>query len=282
MNSLKERILPLLVIIALVASGCYEDVEGCLDPNAANYDLDADIECLETCCEFPELNIAINHLYGDTLLDRDSFYVNAANNVFRITRLRYYWSDLALIQEDGTRLEPEDSLDIGLVDMNNDTLLVVINDNLNLFRTGSSSEREIGTFRTAQSVTSLTGRIGIEDDYQRVAPATAPDDHPLGFQEGRMHFGLDTGYVNFKLEYDLIVADDTIQRVIQDFGSQPLNVDFGGALALPRGFEITLSFEALLEEWLAGLDLAATDEELADQLSERVVNIFFLTEILVD
>ncbi len=49
-------------VIALVffLAGCYEPKEGCLDPQAVNYDVTADEACAD-CCTWPSLRLSVKH-----------------------------------------------------------------------------------------------------------------------------------------------------------------------------------------------------------------------------
>ena len=55
----------LLFLLACALTGCYEERSGCLDPDAADYDLQADVACPD-CCTYPELSVRVSSAWGDT------------------------------------------------------------------------------------------------------------------------------------------------------------------------------------------------------------------------
>ena len=59
------RLPPLYgLLFALGTAGCYEDQTGCIDPDAANYDLQADLGCLD-CCTYPAYSLRITPRWED-------------------------------------------------------------------------------------------------------------------------------------------------------------------------------------------------------------------------
>lgn len=263
-----------LLLFALLFSSCYEDVEGCLDVNATNYDLDADIICPDDCCEYPELSIRFRHTYDGEPLSSDRFYIDGAGNQFRINQLRYYWSDVQLLTANGDSIEPQSELQIGLVNSAGDTILEIVNNNLALVQFGRTAATSLGSFRTEETVSGLVLQSGVEENYQRAAPSTAPNNHPLAFQEGRLHYGLDTGYVQLKLEYDFIEGEDTTASVINTFSNQPIFLDFGAPILLPRGFDVAVTVETDVAALLGNLNLGDDTSFLAEEIVGRIPFIF--------
>jgi len=275
---LLSRIFPGLALL-FVLSACYENVEGCLDVNAANYDLDADVPCPDDCCTFPNLGVEVNHFWQGEALRTDTFYRDAANNEFRFTRLRYYWSELTLRLADGSSLFPQDSVEAGLLGTSGDTVFQFVDDNLVLLASTSSADQSIGVLRVDQAATGLDGTLGLTGTYRDIVPSTLPSGHALNFQDGQLHIGSDTAYLQLKLEYDLISGGDTIARAINVPGSQSLSLDFGGGFTLPRGFDIIVSTAAETATLLNGLDLSGSDEELATALATNAVGSWFVVEL---
>ncbi|MEL6140822.1 MAG: MbnP family protein [Bacteroidota bacterium] len=217
---MKKRLIRIFFAYCLLFSlltSCYEPVEGCLDVNAENYELEADDPCPnDGCCTYPELSLSISHLWNGDALRTDTFYRDDFGNAFQLTRLRYYWSELGLAQMDNSsEISLLDSMEFGLFTEMGDTVFQNLNSNLVLIDNLSNSSLSVGTFRSIGNVTSLIGQLGLRGDYSSVVPGILSSSHPLANQEGRMHFGADTSYVQIKLEYDLIVGADTSSRDIK-------------------------------------------------------------------
>lgn len=277
-----RSLLFLLISLAscLILTACYEDVVGCLDVNASNYDLDADEGCPNNnCCTYPTINTSVTHFYAGEALRTDTFYQDAAGNLFRLSLLRYYWSELSLETDDGSLLTPVDSVEFGLVPTLGDTITTTLNNNLVLVSSANSDRLAIGEFRTALNVQSLQGRLGLRDAYQTVAPETVASDQALAFQAGRMHFGLDTGFVQLKLEYDLIEGLDTLAKTVNVFGDQALSLDFPFIYSLPSGFDIEVLVNSEVSNLLQDVDLSLSSEVIADLLAANALNMFSVTEL---
>lgn len=260
-----QRIIAFSFLLAAFTS-CYQDVEGCLDFNANNLDLDADFACLDDCCTYPTLGMSVTHLYEGEALRTDTFYRDAANNQFRLTRLRYYWTELVLNEESGDVVVPVDSVEFGLVLSPGDTVFQLLNDNLVLISSATDALQEFGVFRGAEGSVSITGKLGVDGLYSQVFPASAPANHPLGFQEDRMYYTQDSNYLQLKLEYDIIQGSDTINKEVNVLGVQQLELDFFGTVAIPRGFNVTVAVEAEVAALLNGIDLTADNEPIVNQL----------------
>lgn len=269
--------LALLASLSLL-SACYEDVEGCLDPAATNYDLAADVACPENaCCTYPELRFSATTRWEGEVL-RDTFYQDAFGNPFRLGRLRFYWSDISIDTPEGSVI-PIDSISMGTLS-NGDTLFQNFNNNLALFSSTSTAAQRVGTIGAVASSTAFSARLGVAERYQAVLPSTLPTTHPMYFQEGRLYYGRDTGFVQLKLEYDLISGSDTLGRSIEVFGSQPFSLPFNATLAFPRGFNVLARVDADLPLLFNNVNLAAVEEEIANQLANNAPFIFTVREIV--
>lgn len=267
------------LLLLLLLTACYEDVEGCLDPAATNYALSADLPCPNNgCCTYPSLRFSLSSRWEGEVL-RDSFYPDAFGNRFRLEQLRFYWSDIRIDTPDGQSITPTDSIAMGLRS-NGDTLFRNLNNNLALFSSRSTASRSVGTIGAVTSSTGFSARLGLADDYQQVLPSTLPTNHPLYFQEGRLYYGADTGFVQLKLQYELLSGPDTLARSIEVFGSQPFALPFNTTLAFPRGFNVLARVTADLPLLLNSVNLAAPEAEIANQLANNAPFIFTVTELL--
>ncbi|MEM9835570.1 MAG: MbnP family protein [Bacteroidota bacterium] len=267
-----------IILLSLLTS-CYQEVSGCLDVNATNFDLDADFACPDDCCNYPTLGVAVTHNYADQSLRTDTFYLDAQNNPFRISRLRYYWSELQLDQLVGEAVVPVDSVEMGLLTSTGDTVFQNLNNNIVLVNSTSSATQTFGTFRSVATSTGLSGRIGLRNEYASVIPSTVPTGNPLFLQEGKMHFGSDSNFVQLKLEYDLIEGSDTTSKTINVIGDQALIFPFVNPLEIPQGFNLTVRLTADVSSLLNGIDLASMESEIADQLAQNAPFIWTVTSV---
>lgn len=269
-------VLPGLLSLLLLPA-CYQEVDGCLDVDAENYELDADNPCPnDGCCEYPDIGVTVTHRWEGQTLAADSFYVDAFGNPFRINQLRYYWSELSFTRSGRDPFSPVDSVEFGLAENNGDTLFQELNANLVLINSEESDRQAFGTIRGLASIAGISGRLGLRDDYQRVIPSTAPSDSPLAFQAGKLYFGQDTGYVQLKLEYDLIAAGDTITREVNVFEDQAFEIDFGVEVALERGQNIEILLDCAVATLLSGINVSAESDAVGAGLAQNIPFVFSL------
>lgn len=267
--------------LCLLCTACYQDVEGCLDVNASNLDLDADFSCPNNdCCTYPSLSLAVTQLLNGERIRSDSFYRDAANNQYRLNLLRYYLTELVLNEANGNVVTPVDFVEFGLVSPAGDTSFQLLNDNLVLISSASSSSQSFGNFLGAEVSQSLSGKLGVDGLYRQVFPASAPANHPLSFQANRMHYGRDSSYLQLKLEYELIQGADTLRRAVNVLGTQEVVLLFPGNYAIPRGVNVTIEVEAELAILLSGIDLAGENSSIVNQLIANAPAMWTVTDLV--
>ena len=94
----------LFIAISFFFSSCKkeEKKEGCLDPNASNYNNEATIDNGD--CNYDSININFNHyVNGTELVVNEMIYTNLSNDNYSIQRLRYIISEITLHTNNGTK-----------------------------------------------------------------------------------------------------------------------------------------------------------------------------------
>ena len=253
-------LLPLLLLLPVVYSSCYEDRVGCLDPDAANYDLVADESCPD-CCAYPVFSVGVATVWEGEAFVPAQLYTDGAGNAFRLIDFRYYLGDLRLLA-DGTELpEPQRAVPLTLGDGTETTL----NGNYTL-GTSARSTREVGAFRLGVTpIAGFAGSYGLPDRFRTVVPASAPSGDALRTQPRRLNYLDGNGYVQSRLEYTLAGSPDTLS--VSTYGSVPFTFRFAEPVTPARGADIRLELEADLSQLLGELDLTADSATLSAQLS---------------
>lgn len=104
----KSRVVELLFFTFLLSliTSCYESVDGCLDPDATNYDVNADNDC-DDCCTLPTFSILMSYLVdGESYIQGDSFRVSQQG--LMIEDFHFFISDITLIDPEGNNVDYED------------------------------------------------------------------------------------------------------------------------------------------------------------------------------
>lgn len=257
------RIL-LATALTLLLLGCYEDSTGCLNPDAANYDLLADLACPD-CCTFPELSVRVTPVWNDTALVAGQTYVDEAGNEFQFVNLRYYLGDIRL-EEAGSDL-PDPLRPVDLRQRLSGDSAVTLNGNY-LLASLNGTTTTVGTIvDSGDGLTGLSLTYGLADRYRDVIPSSAPAGDALRTQAGLLNFNDGRGYVRAKFEYTRGPGTDTLTRV--SYGSQPYTLGFGQPIAARNGFDVRVDLRARLDVLIGGMDLARDSATVADQLGRN-------------
>lgn len=265
-----------LLLLPLLLTACYEPQEGCLDPDAANYDLAADDDCSD-CCEFPSLSIRIATVWDSLTFDPASTYQDAVGNNFELLNFRYYLGDLQLLSGDEFLPEPEAAIELQLVE-GQDTTDAVLNANLILgMASAGATTSEVGNLRIGTaSLSALSGTLGLAERYRAVFTPSVPRGNALGTQPGLLNFNDGRGYARARLQY--LLAGDTLS--VTTFGSEDFILDFGQSVSPDRGFNLTLSLQADLAPVIGLLDLSADSAVIASELQRRLPDLLSVVAIL--
>ena len=86
--------LIVLLFCAIVTQSCGEAVEGCMVPQASNFDPEADADC---CCTYFQLvpQIILKDDRGNTFV-LDSMYTDASNDSFKLLNIKVQGSGIRL------------------------------------------------------------------------------------------------------------------------------------------------------------------------------------------
>ncbi len=266
------RSLPLLLLLCVSLSHCYEERTGCLDPDSSNYDLRADVACPD-CCTYPQLSVRVSTVWQDSAIVAGQTYTDGAGHPFRIVRFRYYLGDLRLLSPTGELPVPQRPVELSALD-GTDTIPLTVNGNYLLASTAVSTTI-VGSLQAGNSsISGLTGTYGLPDRYRDIVPATAPTGDALRTQPGRLNFRDGEGYVQSRLEYVLLSAGDTVTRSVSSYGSVPFELDFGTEVTPERGLNLRVNLQARLADLLGTIDLTADSSAVAAALNREVEFLF--------
>ena len=257
------RLLFLFITLLLLTS-CYEDRIACLDPDASNYDLQADEACPDDCCTYPNFTVELTRSFGERAFSLDSTYTDGAGNRFKIQRLRFYLGDVGLLANDRPLPVPENIIEVREA-IAGDTLLAESNDS-NLLVTTTGGNRVVGAYRSGgeRSLTALSANLGLVPRIGAVVPRFAPAASPLSTQAGLLNFNDGRGYVQASLEYVLLGSNDTVR--VDTYGSEPFVLPFPAAVEPQRGSALTVTVHVDYGLALGMANLAVNPAAFVDNL----------------
>ncbi len=267
----------LVLIIVGLLTGCIDEVDGCLDNAASNFNPVADIEC-EDCCNFPALKINVAHRIQDTL---SLSYANAywyetpdSHAYFSISKVKFYLSNFRLERADGTLAGVIDTIDLSL----QDGTQITVEDNFKLVsRDQSSFQYTIGTFREVGTYEKIRFNVGLEPPASQTNPESLTN-HPLAIQSDSL-FSPDNGkYIFNRITY---VRDtsmmDTITIDVTD-SLREIALELPESLTIERGFDVEIPVTIDYWEWLKGIVFVTNTDDIRDSIVSNTAKAFSITE----
>ena len=266
-----------VLVVSVLLLGCYEDREGCLDRQAVNFDLDADVGCID-CCQYPVLRVSFAHRWEEEAFGlAPRVYLDGQGNPFRIKRIRYYWSNLELIETGGQVRTVTDSIAVRIVTETGDTVSQRLSDNYVLVDPSNPQSRILGTFPYAGSYARLRAVFGLDSVANRAVPISLPQRHPLAPQVDGQHISTEEGYMFARIEYypDTLSSSALVTLVVGgSAGRQPLLMDFPASMTLGSGYDALLEIEANYARWFEQIDVRADTATVRQQLETHFSSAF--------
>jgi len=258
-----RRILLLssIALTALLYFSCEESEEGCLDIFSNNYNFHAVSSC-DSCCTYPALNLDLQLIFGDTTfrLNRDTFPLNNDDS-FSISKLEFILSDFSFTNS-LNNYKVLDSLEAGDTYIKNDYAF---------YRTSGS--QKIGSFRWADTIQSVTFRLGfVQEDIDKLKPFSELD------QNLKLDEVLDSMYVADSNTYlasriNLIMRDSLREiRLIDPISNNILGFDV--TLPIEAGQNFDINYELDIKELLTDVNPAQTNEEITELIKINFPNSF--------
>ena len=257
-----NRLLIALLFGVLGFSACMQE-EGCLDASATNFAPGADRDCADDCCEYPKLDLRFF-----TEIDADSFYTDANTGRFRVDDLRFFISNVQLLQSDGTLVGVSDLVTI-------EPAGDVVEDNYTIGDFNSFSY-EVGDVAGYGDFVGVRFDIGLDAVANTAVPEQMPDAHSLGIQEDTMYVSADEGYAFQKIDLSIIADADTTSQAFNVLGDENLvSLSLTDTFTLARSFDVEIQMDVDYVALFAGIDFEADDEALIiEKIVTNTPNIF--------
>ena len=101
-TSLRDYFLPVMTgfLILISIAGCNTRIQGCLDVNAENFNLNAEQSC-DGCCTYPSLALSLTQRWGDRNFALTDTLFDIHGHPYRISGLVYFLSDWTWVDGQG-------------------------------------------------------------------------------------------------------------------------------------------------------------------------------------
>lgn len=281
-------LLSILCLLLLLLPACYEPIEGCLDPAAENFQLDADRECA-ACCTYPKLSLQFVHRWitPDTsfiLRYTDQVYADASGHPFFLQRITYYLHDFALLTAGGQLQFTADSLETLQQTGTGETVTRVIRDDFVLVNPGGNASLEIGSLRRNDVYTQIQFEVGLDADSRFILPTSLPGAHPLSLLDTTMYDLAAEEYNSLRVAFCRDTSANSTRSIARYPSAQPtipIALDIPGGFALPAGLDLTVTIQVDYASWFGQVsDIAgAAEDEITTQIVAGVPLSFTLLDI---
>ena len=266
----------LLVISLLFFAECYEPKKGCLDIDASNFDVSADIVCPDNCCVYPLLKLSIAHKAGDAFLSFDSVYTTNGINHIRIKDVRFYLTQVHLISSSGLSVGVKDSLTLTVRNAGVDEMIRV-EDNFQIV-SRQSSNYTVGEIRTSGNFEAIQFFVGVAFEANHADPLSLEEGHPLGIQADTMHWDQNAGYIFNKIKFQPDTSLNDIKTIEIGTPVNLVQVELPLSKTVRRGFDINIALSIDYLVWFKGIDFAASDLEIRRKIIENTPDAFSIVE----
>lgn len=253
--------LSVLLLFTILFLNCYEKKEGCLDVLAANFALEADIDCCQDpdacCCEYPKLSFSIKHQFGSENLSKGKLYFTDSGDPFYIDTIRFFISNVRLL--DGAEYAVDDTIQIKSADGQT----VARPDDLSIISsTGFSIE--IGAFKRPGIFTNLGFIVGLTEPERSAASDQFESPYPLAENQTKLRDSISKEL----LLYDVGWIPDTLTRKVihlQMPASFTVAIDLPVEITKDPGRAITIPLAIDYQKWLGPIDLQNDESDVQKQ-----------------
>ena len=263
MKRLKVNSILIFLCCITWFSSCYESVEGCLDPEATNYEVDADNSC-DDCCTLPTFSILMSYLVdGQSYTDGDTFRVSSQG--LMIEDFHFFISGIQLFDPEGNEITYEDEFtfydDLGNGEQVTEDFKFFAS---NQFRATLEGMRFSGFMDQIQF------KIGLEENINTYDKDSLDANTELNKVPDEFYLGSNLGYEFYSFQIRDTLDNYMELRVSNDFPLPAVEVILDDE-NIRRGFSDQVNLFVDFGSLFDGVDLSAMDEE---QVLEIVKNNF--------
>ncbi len=272
-----HRDLLFFLFLSLFFQSCDEASQGCRNINATNYDVTADEDCEDDCCQLPELKMQFSHKIEqrvggvDTLVNftYNTSYILPASitDTFSFQKIKCYFSNFRLIDMEGEEVQVNDRLTIDLEGDEPDSITIV--DDIFLFDAGSANYT-LGEFGEPNTFEGLKFTVGLQSELLTTNPEIAPANS--AFTPDSLNYEESVGYIfqNYVFFNGVDAPDLADSTVFQIFEPVEINLSTN-PFALVSGFDATLRMTVRYDQLFENIAFETTS--ISDFREKIVINL---------
>lgn len=268
-------ILLAFVLIQVLFTSCYEEVDGCLDVLSTNYEVTAD-KSVDSLCTYPNLNFSIEYIYGDTTMRRSVIFENDLGSAFGVISASSLFSGISLVSSTNEFV----ILDSVYFDYynNGETVKLGTEDTYGLTGLGRSAV-SFPNFKMPGDYGLMQFVLGMGQLENQIDTSSLEGESKLSNLIEGYYNGVDTGFLQQQLRF---VRDslNTDTLSINWYGSdmiEQFDFDIQQEAIIRQDLEIILEWDYYT--WVEGINFQSDDlVSIKDKLNQNLRNSIRLKE----
>lgn len=231
------------LLLGLTGIGCNTRIEGCLQANAENFDLNAERPC-DGCCLYPSMGLSLTQKWGDRNFSNGDTLYDVQGNPYKILDLKYFLSSWVWRDTEGNYITV-DSVEAGC----DESTLRFTTDNL--IMDSRQFVYTLGTIRESPLIDSLQLALGLYQDFSCLD--TSDTDTPVSLTNQSPLWNVKTGTletIRLILQLNLDQeATDTLFVTTNDF----IRLEY--LLQLKPGTDAQLDLTVDYSQWFSNVNV---------------------------
>ena len=239
----RQYILAMIILTWIYGSGCNTRIQGCLDVNAENFDLEAERNC-DSCCTFPSISLSLSQKWNDENFTNEATLYDVNQRPYRIQDLRYFLTTWAWRDTEGIWL----SVDSVEADCEGSTLTYTPD---NVILDTRKFLYPMGTIRQAPTIDSIRFTLGLTRDFTCLDDenaATPPELTPQSPLWNPASSSLET----LRLIVQLTLESEVFDTLYIDTRS---DIELAYAFQFRKGFDTQLDLSVNYARWFSSVDI---------------------------
>ncbi len=231
------------ILVILASAGCNTRIEGCLQANAENFDLNAERAC-DGCCMYPSMGLSLTQRWGERNFTNGDTLYDVNDKPYKIIDLKYFLSSWVWHDTEGNYItvdSVEASCDEDILRFTTDNLIM---DSRQFVYT-------LGTIRESPLIDSLQLALGLYQDFSCLD--TSDTDTPVALTNQSPLWNTTTG----KLETIRLILQLSLDQETSDTIFITTNdiVRLGYNLQLKPGTDARFDLTVDYVQWFIDADV---------------------------
>jgi len=231
------------ILFWICGSGCNTRIQGCLDVNAENFDLEAERDC-DGCCTYPSMLLSLSQKWNEENFTNDDTLYDINLKPYKIQDLRYFLTTWAWRDTEGIWMTV-DSID---ADCDASTLTYTPD---NAIVDTRKFLYTLGTIRQAPTIDSIRFAFGLTQDFSCLDEENAATPPELTSQSPLWN------PASSSLETLRLIVQRTLGSEVFDtlYIDTQVDIGLGYDLQFRKGFDTQLDLSVNYAMWFSAVDI---------------------------